>query len=176
MIKVIVINGAGTSGKDTFIDLFTEVCSEQGDYEVFRYSSVDRVKHFALMMGWDGNKDDKGRRFLSDIKDAMTRYDDDPFEYMQMRVKDIQNNSKSGNAFIFFHVREPIEIEKMVERLGATTLLIERPSVDKDSFTNHADKDVRDFSYDYIVYNKGTLTDFADSAKVFYNLLIGGIL
>lgn len=169
MVKVIVINGAGTSGKDTFIDLFTEVCAEQGTYSVYRFSSVDKVKYFATCMGWDGVKDDKGRRFLSDIKDAMTRYNDAPFEYMNSMVNELK--SYGENCFVFFHVREPEEIHKMVNRLNASTLFIERPSVKSDSFTNHADKNVENYHYQYHVMNDGTLLDLKDQAIYLYHLL-----
>lgn len=174
MIKVIVINGAGTSGKDTFIDLFTQVCVEHGQYPVYRFSSVDEVKYFATCMGWDGVKDDKGRRFLSDIKDAMTRYNNAPFNFMKQKVKEVMQ--EEVDAFIFFHIREPVEIQKMVDELKATTLLIDRPSVKKDSFTNHADKNVESYQYDYHVVNDGTLLDLRDQAIVYYNhlMLIGG--
>ena len=169
MVKVIVINGAGTSGKDTFIDLFTEVCAEHGTHRVYRFSSVDKVKYFATCMGWDGVKDDKGRRFLSDIKDAMTRYNDAPFEYMNSMVNELK--SYGEDCFVFFHVREPVEIKKMVDRLNAITLFIERPMVKEESFTNHADKNVRDYQYDYEVYNDGTLIDLKDSAALFFDFL-----
>ena len=173
MIKVIVINGMGTSGKDTFIDLFAEVCKERGNYSVFRFSSVDKVKEYAYLMGWDGMKDNKGRRFLSDIKDALTLYSDAPYRYMEEQVNDIKDSfTKDTNAFVFFHVREPIEIKKMVDRLNATTLFIGRPSIVSDSFTNHADKDVEDYPYDYFVLNDGTLLDLKEKAVIFLDYLI----
>ena len=168
MIKVIVINGAGTSGKDTFIDLFTEVCDEACEgHAVYRFSSVDQVKYFAACMGWDGVKDDKGRRFLSDIKDAMTLYNDAPFNYMREKIEEVE--AITDKAFIFFHVREPKEIQKMVDRLNATTLLIERPSVKADSFTNHADKNVDDYLYCYRFMNDGTLLDLKDKAIALFD-------
>lgn len=169
MVKVIVINGAGTSRKDTFIDLFSAVCKELGSHSVYRFSSVDEVKYFATCMGWDGVKDDRGRRFLSDIKDAMTLYSDAPFNYMKQKVKEVSEQEE--NAFVFFHVREPVEIQKMVDILNATTLLIERPTVKSDSFTNHADKNVENFNYDYRVMNDGTLLDLRDQAIILYDQL-----
>lgn len=174
MVKVIVINGAGTSGKDTFIDLFTEVCREVClDYKVYRFSSVDMVKYHACCMGWDCVKDDKGRQFLSDIKDAMTKYNDGPYKYMKEKVDEIKEATfDEDTAFVFFHVREPQEIAKMKERLNATTLLIKRPSVDPESFTNHADKNVQMFDYDYRVLNNGTLDDLKHSALFFLDYLL----
>lgn len=171
MIKVVIINGAGASGKDTFIDLFTRVCEEQGGkYPVYRFSSVDEVKHFASLMGWDGVKDNRGRRFLSDIKDALTRYSDRPLMYMGDKLKEVY--AKEQNAIVFFHVREPDEVRKASERFNAVSLLIKRPSVRRDSFTNHADKNVDSYKYEYYVDNSGSLRQLLNEAQKFYDYLI----
>lgn len=63
MPKVIVINGMGGVGKSTFISLCHEI-----DPRVIETSTVDFVKEIALQAGWDGVKDEDGRRFLSDLK------------------------------------------------------------------------------------------------------------
>lgn len=73
MPKVIVINGMGGVGKSTFVSLCHEI-----DPMVIETSTVDFVKEIALQAGWDGIKDEAGRRFLSDLKDAMERYKDIP--------------------------------------------------------------------------------------------------
>lgn len=175
MIRVIVINGSGTSGKDTFIDLFTEVCKDTSIGEsvpVHRFSSVDEVKHFATLMGWDGVKDDKGRRFLSDIKDAWTRYSNGPYRYMVQMYHKVQAQSYSPDGFIFFHVREPDEIDKVVKGLNAVTLHIERPSVEPDSFDNHADRNVKSYDYDYYVVNDGSLYELKWKAFDFLTYLL----
>lgn len=176
MITVVVINGTATAGKDTFIDLFTEVCNEKGLYPVQRFSSVDEVKRFATILGWDGVKDDKGRRFLSDLKDALTLYNDLPFNYMKSKIEYFRRLNKIDGdeyGFIFFHVREPKEVSRMAEEFKAVTLLIEREGL-QESFSNHADKNVRDFPYDYVVRNNGTLSDLRENALKFFNYLTGG--
>ena len=170
MVRVIVINGQGTSGKDTFIDLFTEVSG----IPVFRFSSVDEVKAHAIALGWDGKKDAKGRRFLSDLKDAMTRYNDAPFVYMFNQIKKVCGSYE--DAFIFFHIREPKEIERMVKSFNATTILIERTVSAQISFTNHADNGVYDYTYDYFVKNNGTIPELKKSAEtIFHDLISGGV-
>ena len=52
--QVIIINGTGGSGKDTFV----EYCSEFA--KVTNISSVDKVKEAAkILVGWNGEKDEK---------------------------------------------------------------------------------------------------------------------
>lgn len=181
MTHIIVINGVGGSGKDTFIDKFQEVAYASTEWKcaVERMSSVDFVKHIAKLAGWDGVKDNRGRKFLSDLKDAMTEYDDGPYKYCVKEAQrfifrhddcGIRNNWQS---FLFIHVREPREIKKLVvSLLGVTTILIRRTSAEKVDFTNHADKGVFDYEYDHEVLNDGTLDDLKRVAEVVFNSLV----
>ena len=59
---VIVINGAGGVGKDTLCELASL------HFKVFNVSSITPIKEIASMCGWSGAKDDKSRKFLSDLK------------------------------------------------------------------------------------------------------------
>lgn len=170
MFQVIIINGCATAGKDTFIDLFTEEFKNAGySTPVYRISSVDKVKEIAKSLGWDGVKDDKGRQFLSDLKDAMTAYNDAPFTYTVKSINSIRNATK-GNAIIFVHVREPEEIKKYRDRSYSKAILVRRDEV-TDVFSNHADKEVFGYQYDFIVDNNGTLDDLRNAAKGFVHLL-----
>ena len=67
--KIIVINGQGGVGKDTFIDIL----NKKG-LKIANVSSVDGVKELARMVGWNGAKEDKDRKFLSDLKILTTNY------------------------------------------------------------------------------------------------------
>ncbi len=136
MKKIIVINGAAGSGKDTFVHLVRE----QADCMVFNLSTVDTIKQIAVSyFKWDGNKDDKGRKLLSDLKDAWTDYCDGPF----MEMVDII--SRRNDGLIFCHVREPQEIGIFKRYYGddCVTLLIRRPGVEVPN--NHADLLVDDY-------------------------------
>lgn len=155
MMKIICINGKARSGKDLFCEY---ACKNYG--LVYTYSTIDRIKEFALEMGWDGKKDEKGRKFLSDLKDAMTTYDDLPTKYVIEEIKKRTDLIEKGgfdtwghDAIFFVHMREPKEIEKWEKEYGARSLLITRPEVDKE-WGNHADDDVYNHKYHYFVDNK----------------------
>lgn len=50
---VIIINGAGGSGKDTICNIL------KNDYVTYVYSSITPIKAAATMLGWEGEvKDD----------------------------------------------------------------------------------------------------------------------
>ena len=73
-MKVFVINGAPGSGKTTFEKFIQE---EYSDCAII--STVDYVKTVAKYVGWDGTKTLKNRKFLSDLKDLLTEWEDIPF-------------------------------------------------------------------------------------------------
>jgi adenylate kinase len=58
---VIIINGAGGVGKDTICDLAAK------HFKVKNISSITPIKELAARCGWGGEKDDKARKFLSDL-------------------------------------------------------------------------------------------------------------
>ena len=59
---IVIINGTGGSGKDTFIDFVKKHA------KVVNVSSVDFVKEVATLAGWQGEKSKEARKFLSDLK------------------------------------------------------------------------------------------------------------
>ena len=67
---------------------------------------------------------------------------------------------------IFIDCREPKEIQKFVDRLGAKTIFIDRKIEDYNA-SNHADANVENFEYDIVINNNGTLEDLAAAAMNF---------
>lgn len=157
--KYVIINGSAGCGKDEFV----KKCMIYKE-NVVNMSTIDFVKTIALKCGWDGKKDDKGRKLLSDIKDALTAYDDIPIKHILSDVKKYNGN------IIFIHCREPQEIKKLKNVLCAKTLLITNKNV-REIKTNHADKNVSAYKYDYTVDNSGTLGDLIIEADKFLRWL-----
>ena len=92
--QIFIINGSGGSGKDTFVSLVRE-CMEEGLNQnnlVDNFSSVDKVKEIAKIIGWDGKKTEKDRKFLSDLKLLCTEYNNMPFKSMQEKVEEFKND------------------------------------------------------------------------------------
>lgn len=155
-MQIVVINGAPTAGKDTFVSLCQKHLLWCGNF-----STVDFVKEIAAMAGWDGTKTPKNRDFLSNLKDLLTEWDDVPFKKIEQAIKAFNNEALSydfstDDVLCFVHCREPWEIKKFAERLGAKTLIIRRPDVEDSIQTNHADADVFYYVYDYTIYNDST--------------------
>ena len=76
-----VINGAGGVGKDTLCDLAAK------HFRVYNISTIMPIKDIARMCGWAGEKTDKARRFLSDLKALTVEYNDYPTVWATERYR-----------------------------------------------------------------------------------------
>lgn len=159
---VVIINGKPRAGKD----LFVELCKNFTSHNVFNFSTVDYIKDLAKSMGWDGQKTPKDRKFLSDLKDLLTDWNDIPFKKVKEKVEtaiylmECHYGYKPNDYLIFIHCREPKEIDKLKSEFNAQTLLILRPAVDDNEQSNHADAEVFNYEYDDTVVNDGTILDY----------------
>ncbi len=150
---VLVINGRGGVGKDTLCDIASRY------FRVYNISSVDPIKAIARMCGWDGSKDDKSRRFLSDLKALTIAYSNYPTVWAKERYLEFL---ESNDEIMFLHIREPQEIAKFVEATGgvAKTLLIRGGErMTKNSYGNVSDDGVENYTYDYYFVNDKTLEE-----------------
>lgn len=166
-MKIYILNGKAGSGKTTFFKLIEEKCHNY----VYNYSTVDLVKKVAYGCGWDGSKTPENRKFLSDLKDLLTEWDDVPYKDCLKEIKRITSladiyDIEHDDWAIFIDCREPKEIQKFVDRLGAKTIFIDRKIEDYNA-SNHADANVENFEYDIVINNNGTLEDLAAVAMNF---------
>lgn len=156
--SIIIINGTGGAGKDTFVSFCSEVTG------VLNVSTVDKVKEAAkVLVGWNGEKDEISRKLLVDLKQLSVDYNDAPTKYICSMAEDFEN---SDNNLMFVHIREASEIEKAKKLLNAKTLLITNPRV-KLITSNDSDGKVNEYNYDYYIVNDGTLDDLKDKASKF---------
>lgn len=171
-MKIVCINGAPTAGKD----LFCQYCEEEIDGFLEVFSTVDHVKNIARKFGWDGQKTPEDRRFLSDLKDALTRWKDIPYQKTIESIEDWaysfeQVGMDTDNAVAFVHVREPQEIEKFAKRKNAITLLLRRPSIEHFPTSNHADSEVMNYNYDFELWNDGSKGKLREEARLFLEII-----
>lgn len=165
MKKVYITNGSAENGKDTFVGFLSKYTS------VYKYSSIDLVKEMFEVVGVSkDNKTEKKRKLWSDGKDLLTKYDDIPFKDVTSIVTDFKNN-KIETEVLFIDIREPEEIARAVETFGAETILVRKPDAKKIE-SNHADANVENYEYDYIIENNGTLEQLEKVAKLFVREII----
>ena len=149
---VIVINGSGGVGKDTLCDMAAK------HYKVKNVSSITPIKELATQCGWNGEKDDKARKFLSDLKRLTTEFNDFPTKWIYREYLDFLS---SDDEIMFVHIREGKEIAKFVDITdkNAITLLIRGGArfSDKQKYGNVSDDLVEEYKYDYYFTNDNPL-------------------
>ena len=158
--RVVIINGSGGVGKDTFV----ECCSEF--VKLKNISSVDKVKEAAkILVGWNGEKDDKSRKLLVDLKALSIEYNDYPIQYIKQEADLFLENEDENIMFV--HIREISEIEKVKQMLNAKTLLITSSRVEKIT-TNASDANVDQYQYDYYISNDKTIEELKEKTRFFW--------
>lgn len=164
MKQFVIINGTGGSGKDTFVDF----CRKYA--KVFNFSTVDKVKEIAKIIGWDGvSKTEKDRKFLSDLKQLTTEYNNMPLLDLMEKANAFRG---SDDEIMFIHIREPENIKAAVEALGgAKTLLIKREGLSNIS-SNRSDSEVDNYPYDDRITNT-TLEELDVQARQYVSTLRG---
>ena len=161
--RIFVTNGVGRSGKDSFCNFVSKYIT------TCKYSIVDLPKEAAKLLGWNGGKTEEDRKFLSDIVDLATEYNDSPFQDVLSVVNDFIDNCIE--EVLFIDMRDPRDIARAVETFGAETILMRNPNI-KEIKSNHADANVEDYNYDYIIENNGTLEQLENVAKLFVREII----
>ena len=166
--KIYVLNGSGRSGKDSMCNFVADEY-EDDNFMVVNISSVDQIKQCAKLLGWNPtSKTELDRKFLSDLKDLATNYNDSPFNYEKKRIEDFLKSAKQGIMFI--HIREPEEIRKLVEQYPQIeTILVTNPKA-VEITGNHADKFVNEYQYDHYLSNDGTLDDWKNTCIEFVRM------
>ena len=175
-MHIFIVNGAPGAGKTTFENIIKQILPN--DYcEIL--STIDPIKEVARKLGWNGEKTPKDRKFLSDLKDLCSEWGDVSFKYIKKRLSVIEKNFEvygmtADKVIVFIDSREPDEIERFRKELGAKVILIRRPSGAVEEISNHADRDVENVIYDYIIDNIGDLNGLKAGCEFFLDYVYNG--
>ena len=158
---VVIINGSGGAGKDTICKVV------ENHYGTMNVSSVDPIKKIAMENGWDGQKSEKSRKFLADLKRLFVDYNDLPLQYLAGKYKEFLNSTKD---IMFAHIREPEEIRKFKDCVGknCVTLLVRRNGAGRKAWNNSSDDDVEKYEYDFYYENSKGLGELEQDFMAFF--------
>lgn len=156
MKKIIITNGSGTCGKDTFAEILSKYVT------VVKYSSIDFFKSLGKLGLMSEEKGEKERLLLHRLKKAFIEYNDLPLYLCSQRIDKFLQTEYSD--LLVIDIREPEEIEKIVKLYPEirTVLMINNnvPVIE----SNASDSGVFEYIYDFIVDNSGTLEMLEESA------------
>lgn len=162
---VIIINGRGGVGKDTLCDLAAK------HFKVKNISAITPIKEIAQNYGWNGQKDSRSRKFLSDLKRVFIDYNDLPTKYLYEQYRIFLDDD---NQFLFIHIREKEEIEKLKKLIDikCLTLLIQRNQNDIKKWGNASDDEVENYEYDLCYNNDRSLIETEKEFVAFLEKLL----
>lgn len=169
--KIIIINGNSGVGKDKFIELFQSLTQ----HGVINLTTIKPVEDAMESLKIERSRDDKWRGCAAEMKQLTDKYYDISHRYVMRKIKSVHENS--FNQYIFVHCREPFNIERLKTQIKNVigykcyTLLIERNL--NHIPDNHADMNVQDYSYDYVIQNNSNLKMLERQAEWFLSE-IGG--
>ena len=169
---IYVVNGLPSCGKSTFEFIVQHFL---GINACRIFSTITPIKTLARDIGWDGEKDPKSRKFLSDLKDLTTNFNDFSFNWTRNKIK--EQYQCAANMFIpphkvciFVDSREPEDIQKYLDYYpDSKSILVLRPGAEPSTASNHADDSAQIFSVNYniTILNDGDLQKLEETAKEF---------
>lgn len=174
--RIVVLNGAARTGKDTFIDLIKAAVDRRNLHLVVRSrSSIDPVRNMLQDVGIDlSMKTEEDRRLLATVGTAMEEHSGFRSNYIIDGLKNWMD--ASYGRLMFVHIRELDVIERVRHKAAElgwpmTTMLLLRAGYDP-IMSNPADAMVHAMSYDLHVKNNGDLTELATLADMYLTLIL----
>ncbi len=157
-MKIFYVNAPARTGKDTFCAMCKKFTRAK------TVSTVDHIKIIARdFFDWDEVKDSKGRALLAALRYASGAYNDGPIKHIGKLIK----MYPASTDILFIHVREHLEMMKMLHRYGGRTITVARNvelcPTEQEFINQRPDS----FEFDFTINNYKTLEDLEDEAKKF---------
>lgn len=161
---IFVINGSPESGKTTF-EHYVQTLVTWWRCHIF--STIDPIKVILEKeCDWNGEKTPEARKALSELKKTLDEFCDFSINKTKENIAAIQHTLKEPNI-IFIDCREPHNIKRLCEELGAKSLIIRRESAENKETSNGSDANVLNYNYDIEIWNNGTKEDLLEEAIKF---------
>jgi len=160
-MKIIGLAGKARTGKDTVSLHLVK------NYGFKQFSFAEHLKQVAEVAGWDGLKDERGRRLLQNMGDVLREYDSKIF------IKQLIGRIKYYEKFcletgiecriVISDIRLIQEIEALKD-LNASIWFIHRTVNYNGTVPAHATESLTDSSwkFDYVFDNNGTFEELYD--------------
>ena len=164
---IIMITGKAGCGKDTAFKIIKKYATRL----VKRYAFADPLKDIAYKVGWDGIKDEKGRRLLVSLGKAINQYQKNFFVFETANAITADNISYTK---VITDLRLPCEYKAMREWFPECERIVLIKIFGRASEYGSTTDDIteRDISeddigrcFDFIVDNSGSYSEFENNIK-----------
>lgn len=161
-MKVILISGKARNGKDTVASLLQDVLTSDGKRVLITHYA-DLLKYICRnYLGWDGNKDDNGRRILQYVGTDVIRKRN-PTLWVDFIVMILQYFSEQWDYVIIPDCRFPNEITTMTDKFDAVHIRVSRSNFQSpltaEQKLHPSETALDNVLPDYYMLNDGTLDD-----------------
>lgn len=159
---MILISGKAQAGKNTFA---------LGLYGFFEYAFANQLKTFAKQLGWNGNKDERGRKFLQDLATVVRTYNQRTWVNLMCNtlVADKYPDKVAITDCRYFNEINVMRRWGKNNGYRVDTIRIERPGHDSmltEEAKNHpSETELDNYLVDHVVMNTGTITDLLKMAS-----------
>ena len=176
---IVLINGCGGSGKDTFEDMVKGFLYGVVPLKIHHISTIDPLRNIAKeIVKINDPKSvldkDSYRDCLADLKATWDKNYDGSFIYLTKKLNQIQLERDLKHV-VFVHVREKENIERIVREVDidswSITTLCVYGRTDPNAFSNSSDRDVMSYHYDVYVNNSGSMDDLKNAAEAYADML-----
>lgn len=161
---LLAFTGRMGSGKDT--------CAEHliQKYGFVRFAFADQLKALAKEIGWNGEKDEAGRRLLQQLGNGARVHLGS--EIWIRAMENVISNSGRKHNLVVTDVRYPNE-EEWVRQKDGFLIRIERPSVNRNGLEHQhvTEKNIDAIEADLTLVNDGTIEELyhkLDAAVVYF--------
>ena len=177
MSKIICICGKAQNGKDTTANLIKEIAESRGN-RVLIIHFADMLKFICKSyVGWDGNKDENGRKLLQEFGSKLRKSVGDSFDnynnerYFVDIVSGIIRCVRDRYDYILIpDTRYINEYETLKSRYnGVSIIRVSRPGFDNglsDEQKKHpSETELDGYRYNWVIDNSGTVDDLKRSVE-----------
>ena len=159
MIIGLMGNGPG-AGKSTLAEVLKEEIKKQIGLECATTPFALPLKVFCIELGWDGQKDPKGRQLLNDIGMTARAYDKNV--WVKKWLESTEHYRFNENSVLFVDdVRFMNEVD-MIRKQGGKILYVKRDGVERPDLESEG-LDLKE--YDHTFDNNGSISRLRARAK-----------
>lgn len=169
-MKVICISGKAQHGKDTTASLIQE-CLIHSGYKVLVVHYADLLKYICKsFFGWDGNKDEEGRRVLQYVGTDVIRKKS-PNYWVDFVSGFLEIFDNEWDWVLIPDTRFPNEVDVMRDRFNAMHVRVVRPGFVSPLTTeqqNHPSETALDEDIpEYYLENSGSFEELKETVNTF---------